>query len=106
VHGFLDALDIRDHYIAGISMGGLVSVGYVALYPDGVRLLLIAAAPGVRSPAQSAFIRRLEAGQNPLLAGNEVNFDERLKLVSFRPPSIPGPLKRAMLQDAIERQAT
>ena len=105
VHAFLDALGVRDHHIGGNSMGGLISVVYAALYPDNVRSLLIGAAPGVRSPEKSELARRLEAGENPLLVGNEADLDQLLQMAFFRPPSIPGPFKRVMLHDAIERRA-
>lgn len=87
-------------------MGGLISAVYATSYPEAVRSLLISAAPGVRSPEKSEVARRLEAGGNPLLVGSEADLDELFKLAFFRPPSIPGPIKRAMLQDAIERRAT
>lgn len=106
VRALLDALGVQDHHIGGNSMGGLISVVYAGLYPQAVRSLLISAAPGVRSPEKSELIRRLEAGENPLLIDNEAGFDELLKLVFFRPPSIPGPMKRVMLHDAIERRDT
>lgn len=106
VRALLDALGVRDHHIGGSSMGGLISAVYTALYPGAVRSLLIAAAPGVRSPEKSELARRLEAGGNPFLVGNEGDLDQLLELAFFRPPSIPGPIKRAMLHDAIERRTT
>jgi abhydrolase domain-containing protein 6 len=106
VRALLNALGVRDHHIGGSSMGGLISVVYAALYPQAVRSLLISAAPGVRSPEKSDLTRRLEAGGNPLLVDNEAALDELLGLAFFRPPSIPGPMKRVMLHDAIERRDT
>jgi abhydrolase domain-containing protein 6 len=106
VRALLDALGVRDHHIGGSSMGGLISVVYAGLYPEAVRSLLIAAAPGVRAPEKSDLSWRLEAGGNPLLVGSEADLDQLLELVFFRPPSIPGPIRRAMLHDAIDRRAT
>jgi pimeloyl-ACP methyl ester carboxylesterase len=106
LRAFLDALGVRDHHIGGSSMGGFIAVAYAAMYPANVRSLLIGAAPGVRSPQKSELDRRLEAGENPLLVRNEADLDQLLQLAFFRPPSVPGPFKRAMLHDAIERHAT
>jgi pimeloyl-ACP methyl ester carboxylesterase len=106
VRALLDALGVRDHHIGGNSMGGVISVVYAALYPHAVRSLLIGAAPGVRSPEKSELTRRLEAGGNPFLVGSEADLDQLLELAFFRPPAIPGPIKRAMLRDAIERRTT
>ena len=105
VRALLDALGVHDHHLAGISMGGLISVVYAALYPEAVRSLMISDAPGVRSPEKSEVARRIEAGSNPFSVGSEADLDELVKLAFFRPPPIPDPIKRAMLQDRIERQA-
>jgi abhydrolase domain-containing protein 6 len=106
LHSFLNALGVHDHHIGGNSMGGFISVAYAAMYPEAVRSLLIAAAPGVRSPQQSELDRRIQAGENPLLASNEAELDQLLQMAFFRPPSIPGPFKRVMLDDAIKRRTT
>jgi pimeloyl-ACP methyl ester carboxylesterase len=104
VRAFLDALSIRDHHLGGNSMGGAISTVYAAKYPEAVKSLLIGAAPGVRSPEESEFERRLEAGENPMLVRNEADFDSLMELAFFRPPSIPGPLKRAMLDMSIRNR--
>jgi len=105
LRAFLDALGIDQHHVGGNSMGGIISVVYTALYPDAVRSLLIGAAPGVRSPEKSELDMLLERGENPLLVRNEEDFDEVLSLIFFRPPPIPGPVKRAMMRTAIENRA-
>jgi pimeloyl-ACP methyl ester carboxylesterase len=101
---FLDALSIRDHHLGGNSMGGAISAVYAAKYPGAVNSLLIGAAPGVRSPIKSEFERRLETGENPMLVRNENDFDSLMGLAFLRPPSIPGPLKRAMLDLSIRNR--
>lgn len=106
VRAFLDALGVREHHLGGNSMGGSISVVYTATYPRAVNSLLIGAAPGVRSPEQSDFERRLGAGENPMLMRDEDDFDALMELAFFRPSSIPGPLKRAMLATAIRNQTT
>jgi len=106
LHAFLNALGVRDHHIGGNSMGGFNSVVYAAMYPEAVRSLLIAGAPGVGSPQPSELDRRIQAGENPLLVSNEAELDQLLRMAFFRPPSIPGPFKRVMLDDAIKRRTT
>jgi pimeloyl-ACP methyl ester carboxylesterase len=105
VRSFLDALSVRDHHLGGNSMGGSISAVYAATYPKAVSSLLIGAAPGVRSSEKSDFERRLGDGENPMLMRDEDDFDTVMELAFFRPPSIPGPLKRAMLAIAIRNQA-
>jgi pimeloyl-ACP methyl ester carboxylesterase len=106
LRAFLDALDIDKHHLGGNSMGGVISVVYTTLYPDAVRSLLIGAAPGGRSPKMSELEKSLERGENPLLVRSEEDFDELIRLAFFRRPTIPGPIKRAMMRTAIKNRAT
>ena len=106
LRAFLDALDIDKHHVGGNSMGGVISVVYTTLYPDAVRSLLIGAAPGVRSSEKSELEIMLERGENPLLVRSEKDFDELIRLAFFRPPMIPGAIKRAMRRIAIQNNAT
>lgn len=103
LRAFLDQIGVRDHHLGGNSMGGVIAVVYAARYPETTRSLLIGAAPGVRSPEKSDLERRLAAGENPLLVSDEDDLDVLLELAFAQPPSIPGPLKRAMLATAIQR---
>jgi pimeloyl-ACP methyl ester carboxylesterase len=105
VRSFLDALGVRDHHLGGNSMGGSIAAVYAVTHPRAVSSLLIGAAPGVRSLEKSDFERRLEAGENPMLMRDEDDVDALMELAFFRPPSIPGPLKRAMLDITIRNHA-
>lgn len=105
LRAFLAEIGVDEHHIGGNSMGGAISVVYAALYPDVTRSLLIGAAPGVRSPEQSDLDRRLAAGENPLLVRSAEDFDALMELAFSRPPSIPGPLRRAMTAFAVRKQA-
>ena len=82
-------------------MGGMISVAYAAMYPEGVNSLMIGAAPGAGPNAQSDIEELLSSGDNPLLVGDENDFDRLMKLAFSSPPSIPGPLKREMAARAI-----
>lgn len=106
LRAFLDVLGVDEHHVGGNSMGGAISVVYAALYPEAVRSLLIGAAPGIRSPERSELERILEGGENPLLVRSEEDFDEILRLAFFRPPPIPGAIKRVMTRAAIRNHAT
>jgi abhydrolase domain-containing protein 6 len=105
LHLFLTAIGVRQHHIGGHSMGGTIATVYAVSYPQFVRSLMIGSAPGVRSPVRSELERAIDAGRNPLLPRSEEDFDALMKLIFFRPPSIPSPLKRVMLHDLIERQS-
>ena len=104
LRAFLDALGVHEHHLGGNSMGGSISAVYAAIYSKSTLSLLIGAAPGVRSPEKSELERRLAAGENPMLVRDGDDFDALIGLVFFRPPSIPRPLKRAMLSTAIRKQ--
>jgi pimeloyl-ACP methyl ester carboxylesterase len=47
----------------------------------------------------------LERGENPLLIRSEEDFGELMRLALFRPPAIPGAIKRAMSRTAIRNRA-
>ena len=106
VHALLTALGVREIHIGGNSMGGLIATIYAASYPANVRSLLISDAPGVRTPVVSEMRRLLAAGEIPFLVHDQADIDRLLELVLYRPPSFPGPIKRAAGEDAIRRRAT
>lgn len=101
MHEFLSKLGIEQTHIGGNSMGGMISVAYAAMYPEGVNSLMIGAAPGAGPNAQADIEKLLSSGDNPLLVGDEDDFDRLMKLAFSSPPSIPGPLKREMAARAI-----
>jgi len=101
LHEFLSKLGIEQTHIGGNSIGGMISVAYAAMYPEGVNSLMIGAAPGAGPSAQADIERLLSSGDNPLLVGDEDDFDRLMELAFSSPPSIPGPLKREMAARAI-----
>lgn len=106
LRAFLDAIGVRDHHLGGLSMGGQIAVMYAAHSPDRVRSLLISGPPGVRSPETTAFLRRALAGEDPFAVHDERSLEALLKVAFFRPPGIPGAIRKAMIQDAIARRET
>ena len=100
LHDFLSQLGLDKTHIAGNSMGGMISVVYAAMYPEGVNSLMIGNAPGVSSSAQRDFKLLVGSDDNALLVGDEDGFDRLMELIFSSPPSIPGPLKREMIARA------
>jgi pimeloyl-ACP methyl ester carboxylesterase len=101
---FLGEVGVESHHLAGLSMGGEIAAFYAAHYPDALRSLLLVAAPGVRAPVRTEFLRRVLAGENPLRVDDEGDLDALLAMASFRAPSLPGILKRGMVRDMAPRQ--
>lgn len=100
----IQGIGVGPHHVGGLSMGGEIAAFYAARYADDLRSLLLVAAPGVRSPERTEFLRRVIAGENPLRVDDEGDLDALLAMVSFRPRSIPRLLKRAMVGDMAPRQ--
>jgi pimeloyl-ACP methyl ester carboxylesterase len=105
VHAFVKALELSRYHLAGQSMGGAIAAAFAAAYPEEVISLILSAAPGVDPPEKTEFAKRIEQGENPLLVRSEEELDEVFRLVYFQPPSLPGPIKRAMLKQVIESRS-
>ena len=102
---FLAAIDVHEHHLGGLSMGGQIAATYAATFPERVRSLLVAAAPGVRSPERTDFIRRALAGEHPLAVRDEAGLDALMALATFQPPALPGFVKRALVRSGRAREA-
>jgi pimeloyl-ACP methyl ester carboxylesterase len=105
IHDFLGELGLSRYHLGGQSMGGTIAAAYAATYPEEVVKLLVSAAPGVESPEKSEAMRRIERGEKLLLPSSEEEVDAVLRLVYFEPPSMPGPIKRALVEQIIESRA-
>jgi pimeloyl-ACP methyl ester carboxylesterase len=103
LHAVLAALDVHAYHVGGNSMGALISVVHTSLYPQEVRSLMIGAAPGVRAPKESETFKLVAAGTNPFVIRDNAEFDRLVRLAFYRPPPIPAPFKRVMLEDWMAR---
>lgn len=106
LHAFLSKIGVNTQHIGGNSMGGMIAVTYAATYPKDVLSLLISAAPGVAARVTSVMDQLIESGKNPLVIRNEADIDRLFQMAFFQAPSIPGPFKRVMVQDALKRETT
>jgi len=102
---FVTALKLDKFHLAGNSMGGTISGRYAALFPDKVLTLGLIDTAGVFSCEKSELFRRLEKGENPMFFGTLEEFDETGRLAYVQPPSIPTPIKRFLLKQAIADRA-
>ena len=102
---FVAALKLDKFHLAGNSMGGTISGRYAALFPDTVLTLGLIDTAGVFSCEKSELFRRLEEGENPMFFGTLEEFDETGRLAYVQPPSIPTPIKRFLLKQAIDDRA-
>ena len=106
LHAFLAKIGVNNLHIGGNSMGGMIAVTYAAIYPKDVLSLLISAAPGVAARVTSDVEQLIESGANPFVIRNEADLDRLFQMAFFQAPSIPGPFKRVMVQDALKRETT
>lgn len=103
VHAFARALGIKSFHLGGSSMGGNIAGAYAARYPNDLISLWLIAPGGVASAEPSEMLQRLKAGEpNPLFANNVQEYDRLLDFVFVKRPFIPGPIKRHLVQEAIE----
>lgn len=105
VKAFIQALGITSFHLGGSSMGGNIAGAYAASYPKNLKSLLLIAPGGVASSQPSEMHRWLEEGKpNPLVAGNVADYERLLDFVFVKKPFIPLPIKKVLIQEAIEHQ--
>ena len=101
LHEFTRALRLKNFHIAGNSMGGFFAGIYAVRYPDEIISVGLFDAGGVTPLEKSPVIKMMEKGENPLVLRNSIDMSRLLALVFVNPPSLPYPLKRAMVQTAL-----
>lgn len=102
---FVKALGIKTFHLDGNSMGGGIAGLYTSRYARQVKSLWLIATAGVSSSQPSELAQRLSAGQdNPLIVGNEQQYEALLDFVFVERPYIPGPIKKYFTQEAISNQ--
>lgn len=100
LHAFTGKLNLKKFHIAGNSMGGLISGIYESAYPDEVLSLGLLDPGGVKDREKSSLVIELEKGNNPLMARNSGEYDKLLNFMFFKPPYIPGPVKKYFVEQA------
>jgi len=105
VKAFVMALGIKSLHLGGSSMGGNIAGVYASNYPEEVKSLLLIAPSGVASSDPSEMNRRLMDGKpNPLVAESIEDYERLLDFVFVKRPFIPRPIKKLLIQEAIEHQ--
>lgn len=105
VKAFVRAMGIQSLYMGGNSMGGKIAGAYASRYPDHIKSLLLIAPGGVASSEHSEMFRRLKQGKpNPLVARNVEEYERLLDFVFVKRPFIPHPIKKLLIQEAIDHQ--
>jgi abhydrolase domain-containing protein 6 len=101
LHEFTKALKLKNFHIAGNSMGGFFAGIYAVRYPDEIISIGLFDAAGVTSLEESAVLRMMEKGQNPLVLKDSSDMSRLMALVFFNPPSLPYPIKKVMVRTAL-----
>lgn len=90
VEAFAQAVGLaRPFHLAGNSMGGGIAGVYAARHPDRVKTLWLIAPAGVSTARPSELVRRIMAGENPLIVTRAEDFDALIALLFVTPPWIP-----------------
>jgi abhydrolase domain-containing protein 6 len=96
---FVDILDLKAFHLLGISMGGYIAGYYACEYPKKVKSLALMSAAGVRSSVESAAWKKYrETGEIVLLYQSEPEFDRLLSALFYKPPPVPGFVKRYLTE--------
>jgi pimeloyl-ACP methyl ester carboxylesterase len=100
LRAFVDTLGLEQFHLAGISMGGYIAALYALDHPEQVLSLVLFDNAGVESDVTSPLRVSVDAGRNPLTVRTMEDVDEMIRLVTWKPPWIPGALKRYFLERA------
>jgi len=100
---FMDALGVERASLVGTSMGGAIAAEIAITAPERVARLVLLAPAGIRAPKTNDFMRRADAGENPLELETEEDFDRIIQLVFLHPPPTPAPVRRYFTLEAQRR---
>jgi len=105
VKAFIRALKIKSLHLGGSSMGGAIAGVYASLYQKDLKSLLLISPGGVASSKLSKMFRLIEEGKpNPLIPRDAEDYEYMLDFVFVEKPFIPGPVKKALVQEAVTHQ--
>lgn len=100
---FMDAIGIERASIVGTSMGGAIAAEIALTQPDRVDRLVLLAPAGLVAPVVNDFMRRADAGDNPLRMESDEDFNRVVALVFEEPPPIPYPVRAHLVSEAQRR---
>ena len=86
-------------------MRSLLRFNNAAKFKNDISVLWLIAPGGVISPQPSELSQMLKSGdRNPLVAENEEEYDQLLDFVFVKRPTIPGAIKRYLVEEAINHR--
>jgi len=102
LHRFVQVMKLGKVNISGNSMGGTIAAVYAAKYPQEVSSLALLAPGGIQSGVKSEVMKMFEKGVNPLAIKSDQDFDRMMKLAFVKAPTIPYPVRKALVARAIK----
>lgn len=104
IKSFADVLGLKTFHLVGNSMGGNIAGNFAAEHPDRVASLALFDASGVQSEEKCERDLLFEKGINIFEVSNADEYDRLLNLAFVKPLKVPGPVKKLMMEQAIERR--
>ena len=104
IKSFADAIGLKRFHIVGNSMGGNIAGNFAAEHPDRVASLALFDASGIKSTEMSERDLFFEKGINIFAVSNADEFDRLMNLAFVKPLNVPGPVKKILMEQAIERK--
>jgi abhydrolase domain-containing protein 6 len=101
---FLDALGIPKAHIAGNSMGGHIATHLAISGPERVETLLLFAPSGTEGAGPPWDETKFEPGQHPIKTYSIKDFDDFMRWLFVKQPTLIGPLRRYLAMHAIARR--
>ncbi|MDA1007774.1 MAG: alpha/beta fold hydrolase [Planctomycetota bacterium] len=101
---FHDALHLSTVQVIGTSMGGALAVAYAAEHPEDVCALILLGPAGLCAPIENDFVRAARKDLNPISMQSIEELDQTMALVFKRVPPAPMPIKRYLVNNAVERR--
>ena len=102
---FLNALNLTEVHLLGVSMGGAVSAHYASTHPERIRKLILFAAGWPSSPEPSEAQKLLMKGDNIFIVTNQDEFNRLFDLAFEEPPFLPWPSSNVLTRKAIKQTA-
>lgn len=101
---FAAALGLARAHVAGNSLGGLIAAWLALRHPGFVASLALLDSAGVDGARKSEADLAIDRGENPFAIDDYAAFEAMLARLAYRPPRLPGFLKRALYAEMRRRQ--